>query len=351
MPRLSVIIPVYNVEQYLAQCLNSILAQKVDDMEIICVNDGSTDHSADILAEYAKKSPRLKIVTKSNGGLSSARNAGLDIAGGTYVGFVDSDDFIHPEMFDRMLSLATKQNADVIECGVKLVRESPCGLTGLLEQSWHDVPRESFPEFCYEGVHQTLVYVWNKIYRRSMLAEANVRFPEKLNGEDLVFNAGILPHCRSLYRIDDILYYYRFGRSGSITRSFKDGSAALQAYDTFLRQMSACARHWHRLGIFESVGDSLLPLCQALFKRFFFKLPSHARRAEFARMRSLLSDTGWDRMLDSPEFSLLQHVAKGRYGRVVWKEVWIRALVRSPLGDKLYQWCERGVISLFLRRG
>ena len=108
-PLVSVLIPVYNVEKYLERCLDSILKQTLTKIEIICVNDGSTDNSLSILKEYQKKDSRIIIVNKENGGLPSARNAGLDRAEGKYVGFVDSDDYIEPNMFQKLYDTAESE--------------------------------------------------------------------------------------------------------------------------------------------------------------------------------------------------------------------------------------------------
>ena len=101
MPKISVIVPIYNVEKYLAKCLDTILAQTFSDIEIICVNDGSTDNSRKILSEYAKKDSRIKIVDKKNGGLSSARNAGMKVAQGEFISFIDSDDWIDETLLSK----------------------------------------------------------------------------------------------------------------------------------------------------------------------------------------------------------------------------------------------------------
>jgi glycosyltransferase involved in cell wall biosynthesis len=107
MPKVSIVIPVYNVEKYLRQCLDSVVNQTLKDIEIICVNDGSTDNSLQILEEYANKDDRIKIINKDNGGLSSARNAGLEIATGVYIGFVDSDDYIEIETYNEAYKLTS----------------------------------------------------------------------------------------------------------------------------------------------------------------------------------------------------------------------------------------------------
>ena len=113
-PLISVIVPVYNVEKYLGKCVDSILAQTYENLEIILVEDGTRDGCGAICDAYAAKDPRVRVIHKENGGLSSARNAGMDIARGEYFGFVDSDDWIEPETYETLLNLAEKYNADLV---------------------------------------------------------------------------------------------------------------------------------------------------------------------------------------------------------------------------------------------
>ena len=115
-PLISVIVPVYNVEKYLGKCVDSILAQTYENLEIILVEDGTKDNSGAICDAYAAKDSRIRVIHKENGGLSSARNAGMDIARGEYFGFVDSDDWIEPKMYETLLNLAEKYHADLV-CG------------------------------------------------------------------------------------------------------------------------------------------------------------------------------------------------------------------------------------------
>ena len=116
--KVSVIVPIYNVKRYLAKCLDSIISQTLKDIEIICVNDGSTDGSEKVLAEYAKKDSRIKIVNRKNGGLSAARNTGMPYATGKYIGFVDSDDYIEPTMYELMYYNAEHFNSQMVICAV-----------------------------------------------------------------------------------------------------------------------------------------------------------------------------------------------------------------------------------------
>lgn len=105
-PLISIVVPVYNVKQFLTKCLNSIISQTYSNLEIIVVDDGSTDGSATICDDYAKKDKRISVIHKENGGLASARNAGIDVAKGTYIGFVDSDDYIEPYMYEKLLPMS-----------------------------------------------------------------------------------------------------------------------------------------------------------------------------------------------------------------------------------------------------
>ena len=121
MSKISIIVPVYNVESYLSNCIDSILNQTFKDFELILVNDGSTDKSLEICKHYKNMDDRIFIIDKKNGGLSSARNAGLDIIKGEYIGFVDSDDYIHPQMYELLYKQIIENEADISMCEFKKV--------------------------------------------------------------------------------------------------------------------------------------------------------------------------------------------------------------------------------------
>ena len=122
-PEISIIVPVYNVEKYLKRCIDSILNQSFTDFELILVDDGSTDNSGKIIDEYALKDKRIKVIHKENGGQGSARNRGLDIAKGNYIGFVDSDDWIHKDMYKCMYQIINEDNTDIVQIGHNTVEE------------------------------------------------------------------------------------------------------------------------------------------------------------------------------------------------------------------------------------
>ena len=181
MPKISVIIPVYNVEKYLAECLTSVVNQTFKDIEIICVNDGSTDNSPKILEEFAQKDSRIKIINQENQGMSCARNAGLAVATGEYITFVDSDDYISTDLYADMQKYLPAElicfNAKIFPMSEKyraLQNYIQCKFDG-------EQPMEE------KLILKTNVHVWNKVFKTSIIKENNIRFPKGLYFEDFPF--------------------------------------------------------------------------------------------------------------------------------------------------------------------
>jgi len=184
-PILSIIVPVYNVEKYLARCLDSILAQTFTDFELITVDDGSPDNCGKILDEYALKDERIKVIHKENGGVSSARNAGLDVATGEYIGFVDPDDTIFPDMYEHLYNEAVEGNYDIVQCGCVKVNESGEEVQHIAcdEEKEYISTDDMLCDF-FECVIRNSA--WNKIFKHDVVQ--NVRFmPELRIAEDGLF--------------------------------------------------------------------------------------------------------------------------------------------------------------------
>lgn len=166
MKKISVIVPVYNMEKYLVRCLESIVNQTYPDLEIICVNDGSTDSSAKILETYASKDKRIKLITKENGGLSSARNAGINAATGEFITFVDSDDWIQPDTYNIVSRYMS--DADMLIFGTNVVGDfSFVSKEG--DEEYYRVKYEGLRKLTDEERLNTDVSAWNKIYRLSII--------------------------------------------------------------------------------------------------------------------------------------------------------------------------------------
>lgn len=207
--KFSIVVPVYNVEAYLDNCLASLQAQDFADFEVICVNDGSTDRSRDILSKWESRFPQMKVIDRENGGLSAARNTGLQAATGDYVLFVDSDDWVESTMLSR---LAAEANGKDMICFA-------CRRTD--NNSYDILTQEQSDGWCYYNHHALearivpFVCVWQRCYRREFLEENNLRFREGILHEDNEFTPRACLKSKRVKVIPDVLYNYRI-RSGSI---------------------------------------------------------------------------------------------------------------------------------------
>ena len=217
--KVSIIIPVYNTGEYLRSCVDSVLAQTMEGWELLLVDDGSTDNSGAICDEYAARDSRIRVIHKENQGVSMARNLGLELARGEYVGFVDSDDWLAPEMFDEMYRSARETGADIVMCDAVTVfgdgREEPDTITGLSGSA--GIGREAWtPELLLEMAGS----VWRCIYRRELLESHGVRFPVGLRfSEDRIFNLYAMGYANRVeYRKEP--YYYRLLRADSAVHKF-----------------------------------------------------------------------------------------------------------------------------------
>lgn len=210
--KISVIVPVYNVEKYLNKCVDSILNSSYKKLEIILVDDGSVDHSGSLCDDLATKDRRIIVLHKKNGGLSSARNAGLEVATGEYVSFIDSDDYIDANMFEIMLKKGLEEQADIIQCGVYRVDESGKLSTTIRVEDWSSKSEKILEDFFIS--QKIPVMVCNKLFRRSLIQDK--RFVEGKNNEDNMFMIDVLPNAKSIASVSDQLYYYLI-RISSIT--------------------------------------------------------------------------------------------------------------------------------------
>lgn len=205
----SIIVPVYNSEKFLDRCILSILNQKLKEFELILIDDGSTDNSLKICKKHASKDKRIKVINKENGGVSSARNLGLKMAVGKYVGFVDSDDYIEPTMYFKMYEKA-KTGFDIVNCdyydcinGIKTKCKTNFKKNVQITQTM-------MVEYLSKA-HQSNViwFTWRNIYKREMLENNNITFDESLKiGEDPLFNLYAFYHSKSTISIDKALYNY-----------------------------------------------------------------------------------------------------------------------------------------------
>lgn len=209
MPTISVIVPIYKVEPYLRQCVDSILGQTFRDFELILVDDGSPDGCPAICDEYAKMDSRVKVIHKENGGLSSARNVGLDVAKGEYIAFVDSDDWIHLEYLEQLMNAIQSQNADMSVCNI--IPSYPPDYTGWKRKvsvlEYEKLTQQQMADRLTEKANWFYVVAWNKLYRRGIWDR--LRFPEGFIHEDEAVIHRVIRSCQKIAVIPEPLYYYR----------------------------------------------------------------------------------------------------------------------------------------------
>ncbi len=231
-PLVSIIVPVYNVEKYIDKCLKSIIGQRYKNIEILLVNDGSTDKSGQICQKYADVDQRIKLFNKPNGGLSDARNFALDRATGQYYAFVDSDDYIHEDMYATLVELIVREAADIAICGHYVVdREKLISVRNEKQPITYSGKEALNLLLKDEEVNS---FAWDKLYHSSLFA--NIRYPIGRIFEDTATTYKLFNLANCIVRIDTPLYYYvRRKSSISAAKSFKkDHHNFLGFYERFL---------------------------------------------------------------------------------------------------------------------
>lgn len=249
-PDLSIIVPVYNVERYIERCMNSLLKQSLKNVEIVLVDDGSTDNSSDLCDYYASIDNRVKVIHKNNEGLGMARNTGLDIASGKFVAFLDSDDYISDTMYEKMLNKLSITDADICICGYidqkdngsQIIHENPCGdniyseeskineiLLGMLSSS------PTYKSDTYIGMS-----VWKCIYSNEIIQKNKIRFYSEREyiSEDIMFQFSYMPFVKKVVTVKEGLYHYCENKNyNSLTKAF-DKNKFIRYKDLYLKELN-----------------------------------------------------------------------------------------------------------------
>ncbi len=229
---ISIIIPVYKVEKYLEKCIQSVINQTYENLQIILVDDGSPDNCGKICDEYAKKDHRIEVIHKSNGGLSDARNKGLEIAKGEYIGFVDSDDYIESDMYEVLYNLLKQYNVDVSICNFYTVSQGKIAIknadNGIKEYNRIEILKEILLDNDIQS------YAWNKLYKRELFGE--IKYPVGKKYEDIGTTFYLLEKCNKVVVTGKPEYYY-INRQGSIVNNVTESTITdyieliMQRYD------------------------------------------------------------------------------------------------------------------------
>ncbi|SIP93553.1 Glycosyltransferase involved in cell wall bisynthesis [Chryseobacterium sp. RU37D] len=285
--KVSIIVPVYNVENYLAKCLDSLVNQTHQNIEILVVNDGSKDKSERIIQEYAQKFPeKIKPFIKENGGLSDARNFGIDIASGDYIGFVDSDDYVTPTMFEEMTNLAEKYQAKMVICNIQKVDQN-----GNVTQKLTQIPNmlEKIDLDSNFSVFSDLSYfACNKLFRKDLFNEK--RFKKGAHFEDIQLIPQLLLECDIIAQTQNFHYQY-LERTDSITKTHTEKGLdilkAVEDVEIVFRssQYSKKLKELKNFQIFEGIYSFLAYLAFVKDEEVFYSMS--ARLEAFMNERNI----------------------------------------------------------------
>ena len=234
MPKISVIVPVYNAELYLEKCLRSLLLQTYTDLEIICINDGSTDNSGEILQRYKSMDNRIKVIEKENGGAASARNRGLEAATGDYISFVDADDWLNLTLYETFADSCRKKPVDVwifnlgicFKKNMKTLTKNSIKLEDW--DGWESGESVLTFDNCSNPFYSGMS-VCNKIYSLEFLLENNLKFFEEIMFEDTLFNLQTLLIAKSLKINPDVFYWYNQSNISSVSKDYDE-----RIFDAFI---------------------------------------------------------------------------------------------------------------------
>lgn len=216
-PKISIIVPVYKVEKYIHKCIDSILNQTFKDFELILVDDGSPDNCGKICDEYAKKDSRVIVIHKKNGGQATARNEGLEIARGEYIGFVDSDDYIEPDMYEFLYKMCVDNNCDIANCSSKIFfkdRIKVNGGHGLIIHNTREAMRAVIEGYLYDEC------LWSKLIKKDLFKE--LRIPDKIAYEDTAFTYKIIYRAKKVCCKGEAKYNYIKRENSTMDRAVKN---------------------------------------------------------------------------------------------------------------------------------
>lgn len=241
MSKFSIIIPVYNSEQYLKRCLDSVIAQTHTDFEIICVDDGSTDKSFDILTRYKLKEPRLKVITQSNSGQGSARNRALGVAQGEYIYFLDSDDYIDSTLLEEALKIFKETDVDLVCFNTEVCGDSGNRLFKRAKR-YAQLTLSGLLEFTPQVKDTTNVYLWNKVFKSDLIKKYDIKFPPKLCYEDIAFSKMYFLVSEKIYFDMRRFHHYTVRDDSLMGLNFKSEKVALDHFKNWYEIFKMVAR-------------------------------------------------------------------------------------------------------------
>lgn len=259
-PKVSIIIPIWNTEKYLEKCLDSIVNQTLKDIEIICVNNGSTDSCAEIIDKYMRKDSRIKTVFKEHGCLSSARNAGIKLATAPYMTFVDSDDWIEPQCYEVALQkFENDTEIDLVCWGANVVSVDIDESSQYLKnaKTYHKIRLVGKRDLSISNILKSNVCVWNKLFKTEIIRQNDVRFPENLCLEDNTFFYCYIANCKKAYYLDKYFYNYVQRKNSELERIRSQQS---EVYAMALKNLEFIINYLKKKNLFYKYEDLLFVL-------------------------------------------------------------------------------------------
>mgnify|MGYP000546097936 CR=1 FL=1 len=286
---ISVIVPIYNVEPYLSRCIESLQSQTLSNIEILLIDDGSTDSSGKIADNYSLKDPRIRVFHKGNEGLSATRNFGLSIAEGKYVLFIDSDDWIDSRMLEFMYQKASVSNSDITVCGVEVeyVKEKRSDILIFEDLEYNADDQNLGDLFLRLEDHKLSNFAWNKLYLLSFLKNNNLQFENLMPAEDFIFNLSAFKYAKRISVLSSPLYHYMRRDSNSILTSYHSNLVKIENrricdYMDFLRYFHFTEEF--KKGKLEKILEaSLISLLLNLYHNRSPFLESRNKRVDFIR--------------------------------------------------------------------
>ena len=308
-PKVSFIVPVYNTQEFLPRCFDSLLNQTCTDIEIIVVNDGSPDGSAAIIDEYARMDSRVRVVEKSNGGLSSARNAGMDVVRGDIIDFVDSDDYVEPNLAELLVGTFAEEHPEIVVFGAEC---EPA------ELATKRIKQLLSPEACvFEPFDPALLfsanaqpYVWRAAYSHELIERESLRFAENVRfAEDVVFQFESYPLSARTVLAPDRLYHYVM-QEKSLTHVFNAGAKRMDKVNAHLLVLHEVLERWDRRGLLGLCPGELVTWFLDLIVFDLARLDAEDYAAVAARVKDEFANHAGQDWTSLPAKGAVRHVAR-----------------------------------------
>jgi glycosyltransferase involved in cell wall biosynthesis len=301
---ISIIVPIFKVESYLPKCLDSIINQSYKNLEIILVDDGSPDNCGSICEEYAKKDSRIKVIHKENGGLSDARNSGIEVASGKYIGFVDSDDFIHKDMYKVLYETAKRQSAEIVECQVEMAYVDNIKFEY----------EENYIVCVYDNIMASInlkdfnknneVMVWNKLYDSKLFN--NIRFPKGKIHEDEFTTYKLFYIANRIATVKTKMYYYRQNPDGIMCSKFN--IKRFDILEAYREQMD-----FYKENNLQLLYDKTLFVFLNILKNYYYLVKHDDELKKYSNDLKKEFNNHYIRFLYTKNFSFLKKAAIGLF--------------------------------------